>query len=58
MDFSLLDFDYYFIIPTINGEICGEPFISYSIDYNNLPECTIYGIKQLNDFTFKVIEIY
>lgn len=52
-----MEFDYYFIIPTINGNIFGKPFISYSIDYD-FEECTIYGIKQFPNGLFKIVEIY
>lgn len=35
---------FYFVIPTINGEIVGEPYITFSLDYDFKEEVTIYMV--------------
>lgn len=49
------NFKYIFlVIPTINGEISGEPFISLTIDEDLTDEFVIY---QINLYTLEVIRI-
>lgn len=43
----------FLVIPTINGEIFGEPFVSLTIDEDLTDEFVIY---QINLYTLEVIE--